>query len=43
MNQAGSPRMSQRSASVRIALLLAVMAVVLFGGTIVVQSFVVHA
>jgi len=43
MNQVSSARTSQRSASVRIALLLGVMAVVLFGGTIVVQSFVVHA
>jgi len=42
MKQASSAKTSQRAASVRIALLLAIIAVALFGGTIVAQSFAVH-
>jgi hypothetical protein len=42
MKQADSARASQRAASVRIALLLAVTAVALFGGTIVAQLFAVR-
>jgi hypothetical protein len=38
MNQAKSAQPSQRAASVRIAILLAVLAVVVFGTTIVSQS-----
>jgi len=42
MKQANSAQTSQRAASVRIALLLAILAAASFGATIVAQSFATH-
>jgi hypothetical protein len=42
MKQANAAQTSQRATSVRIALLLAVLAAAVFAGTIVLQSFGQH-